>query len=83
AAIQKGLDQVLAEIDGGTFVFKRSLEDIHMNIEARLAELIGAPAGRLHPARSRNDQVATDFKLWVRDAADGLDAQLKDLQLAL
>ncbi|QCI64514.1 argininosuccinate lyase [Phreatobacter stygius] len=83
AAIQKGLDQVLAEIEGGTFTFKRNLEDIHMNVEARLAEIIGAPAGRLHTARSRNDQVATDFKLWVRDAADGLDAQLKDLQRAL
>ena len=83
AAITKGLDQVLAEIEGGTFTFKRSLEDIHMNVEARLAEIIGAPAGRLHTARSRNDQVATDFRLWVRDAADGLDAQLKDLQKAL
>jgi argininosuccinate lyase len=83
AAITKGLDKVLAEIEGGTFTFKRSLEDIHMNVEARLAEIIGAPAGRLHTARSRNDQVATDFRLWVRDAADGLDAQLKDLQKAL
>ncbi len=83
AAITKGLDKVLAEIEGGTFVFKRALEDIHMNVEARLAEIIGAPAGRLHTARSRNDQVATDFKLWVRDAVDGLDAQLKDLQKAL
>ena len=83
AAITKGLDKVLAEIEGGTFVFRRHLEDIHMNVEARLAEIIGAPAGRLHTARSRNDQVATDFKLWVRDAADGLDAQLKDLQVAL
>ncbi len=83
AAISKGLDKVLAEIESGTFVFKRSLEDIHMNVEARLAEIIGAPAGRLHTARSRNDQVATDFKLWVRDAVDGLDAQLKDLQKAL
>ena len=82
-AIQKGLDQVLAEIDAGTFTFRRSLEDIHMNVEARLAEIIGAPAGRLHTARSRNDQVATDFKLWVRDAIDGLDGQLKDLQQAL
>jgi argininosuccinate lyase len=83
AAITRGLDKVLAEIEGGTFVFKRNLEDIHMNVEARLAEIVGAPAGRLHTARSRNDQVATDFKLWVRDAADGLDAQLKDLQKAL
>ncbi|MDP3547041.1 MAG: lyase family protein, partial [Phreatobacter sp.] len=83
AAITRGLDKVLAEIESGTFAFKRSLEDIHMNVEARLAEIIGAPAGRLHTARSRNDQVATDFRLWVRDAADGLDAQLKDLQKAL
>jgi argininosuccinate lyase len=83
SAIQQGLDKVLAEIEAGAFTFKRSLEDIHMNVEARLAEIIGAPAGRLHTARSRNDQVATDFKLWVRDAADGLDGQLKDLQKAL
>ena len=83
AAIQKGLDQVLGEIEAGSFTFKRGLEDIHMNVEARLAEIIGAPAGRLHTARSRNDQVATDFKLWVRDAVDGLDAQLKDLARAL
>ncbi len=82
-AIDEGLDKVLAEIEAGSFVFKRSLEDIHMNVEARLAELIGAPAGRLHTARSRNDQVATDFRLWVRDAIDGLDEQLQDLQKAL
>ncbi|PIW31047.1 MAG: argininosuccinate lyase, partial [Rhodospirillales bacterium CG15_BIG_FIL_POST_REV_8_21_14_020_66_15] len=62
---------------------KRALEDIHMNVESRLAALIGAPAGRLHTARSRNDQVATDFKLWVRSAIDALDAGVKDLQAAL
>ena len=67
AAIQAGLDRVRGEIEAGTFEFKTALEDIHMNIEARLTELIGEPAGRLHTARSRNDQVATDFRLWVRD----------------
>ena len=83
AAIRKGLDQVLAEIEEGRFTFSRALEDIHMNVEARLRELIGEPAGRLHTARSRNDQVATDFRLWVRDAVDGLDGRVRDLQAAL
>ena len=83
ASISAGLDQVLAEIESGVFPFKVALEDIHMNVEARLAELIGEPAKRLHTGRSRNDQVATDFKLWVRDALDRLDAGLKDLQAAL
>jgi argininosuccinate lyase len=83
AAIAKGLAAVLAEIEAGDFVFSRALEDIHMNVEARLAELVGPAAGRLHTARSRNDQVATDFRLWVRDALDTLDAGLKDLQRAL
>jgi argininosuccinate lyase len=82
-AIQKGLDQVAAEIESGTFTFSRALEDIHMNIESRLKEIIGEPAGRLHTARSRNDQVALDFRMWVRDTVDELDGQLKDLQLAL
>ncbi len=82
-AILAGLDQILAEIESGSFDFKRSLEDIHMNVESRLAELIGDAAGRLHTARSRNDQVATDFKLWVRDALDQLDADLKALQAVL
>ncbi|MGU3495195.1 argininosuccinate lyase [Xanthobacteraceae bacterium A53D] len=81
--IQKGLDTILSEIEAGKFSFKRELEDIHMNVESRLAELIGAPAGRLHTARSRNDQVATDFRLYVRDTVDALDAQLADLQVAL
>jgi argininosuccinate lyase len=81
--IAHGLDTILSEIDGGSFSFRRSLEDIHMNVENRLAELIGAPAGRLHTARSRNDQVATDFKLWTRDRIDALDAALKDYQRAL
>ena len=82
-AIAHGLDTILSEIERGSFEFKRSLEDIHMNIEARLTELIGPAAGRLHTARSRNDQVATDFKLWVRDAIDQIDAALAALQQAL
>ncbi|WP_310621911.1 argininosuccinate lyase [Flexibacterium corallicola] len=81
--IVEGLETILAEIEAGTFVFSRALEDIHMNIEARLAELIGPVAGRLHTARSRNDQVATDFRLWVRDTLDGLDEQLTELLKAL
>ncbi len=83
AAIKRGLKRILAEIESGRFKFKTALEDIHMNVEARLAELIGAPAGRLHTARSRNDQVATDFRLWVRDAIDSADRRLRDLQRAL
>jgi len=83
AAIAEGLDKVKGEIDSGEFTFSRALEDIHMNVESRLAALIGAQAGRLHTARSRNDQVATDFKLWVRDTIDALDAQIADLQQAL
>mgnify|MGYP001806151800 CR=1 FL=1 len=82
-AIQEGLDRVLAEIEAGGFPFRQELEDIHMNVEARLAELIGDAAGRLHTARSRNDQVATDFRLWVRDALDGMEAALQGLQRAL
>jgi argininosuccinate lyase len=81
--IAQGLDTILSEIESGTFTFKRALEDIHMNVESRLSELIGASAGRLHTARSRNDQVATDFKLWVRDTIDALDASLADYQRAL
>ncbi len=81
--IVHGLDTILSEIDAGKFVFKRALEDIHMNVEARLADLIGPAAGRLHTARSRNDQVATDFKLWVRDAIDDLDRMIADYQRAL
>jgi argininosuccinate lyase len=71
--ILKGLDRIEAEIEAGEFTYTAALEDIHMHIEARLAELIGPAAGRLHTARSRNDQVATDFRLWVRDALDRLD----------
>ena len=70
AAIGEGLLTVLSEIGAGTFPFRTALEDIHMNVEARLSEIIGEPAGRLHTARSRNDQVAVDFRLWVRDQCD-------------
>jgi argininosuccinate lyase len=82
-AILKGLEAVEAEIREGRFVYKRELEDIHLNIESRLAELIGEPAGRLHTGRSRNDQVATDFRLWVREACGRADQNLKGLQQAL
>jgi len=81
--IAYGLDTILSEIEAGKFTFKRALEDIHMNVESRLAELIGPAAGRLHTARSRNDQVATDFRLWVRDWLDGIDAALAAYQRAL
>jgi argininosuccinate lyase len=82
-AIRTGLDQVLAEIQGGTFTFKTELEDVHMNVESRLKEIIGEPAGRLHTARSRNDQVATDFRLYVRGWLDQTDKTLAGLQLSL
>jgi len=83
SAILAGLETIEAEIVGGTFPFREAYEDIHMNVEARLSELIGEPSGRLHTARSRNDQVATDFRLWVRDACDRSVHQLKALQTAL
>ncbi|MEL6550434.1 MAG: argininosuccinate lyase [Pseudomonadota bacterium] len=82
-AIGTGLLTVLSEIETGEFEFSAALEDIHMNVEARLTELIGAPAGRLHTARSRNDQVALDFRMWVRDQCDALDAGLLALIRAL
>ena len=81
--IVHGLDTILSEIESGKFRFRRALEDIHMNVEARLADMIGEAAGRLHTGRSRNDQVATDFKLWVRDSIDELDTMLADYQRAL
>ncbi len=81
--IARGLDTILSEIEDGKFEFKRSLEDIHMNVESRLAELIGPAAGRLHTARSRNDQVATDFRLWIRAALDAVDEALVAYQRAL
>jgi argininosuccinate lyase len=83
AEIIRGLDKVQSEIESGSFTFSRALEDIHMNIESRLTDLIGAPAGRLHTARSRNDQIAVDFRLYVRDGIDMLDSELKSLQGAL
>ncbi len=82
-SIEKGLLTVLSEIEQGTFSYSRELEDIHMNVEARLKEVIGAPAGRLHTARSRNDQVATDLRLWVRDQIDLALEGLATLQRAL
>ena len=82
-AIREGLLTVLSEIEGGTFRFSTALEDIHMNVEARLKDLIGEPAGRLHTARSRNDQVAVDFRLWVRDQCDAAIAGIEALQKAL
>lgn len=81
--IAQGLDTILLEIENGEFSFSAKLEDIHMNIEARLTELIGPVAGRLHTARSRNDQVATDFRLYVRDMLDHFVGQLDGLQQAL
>ena len=83
AAISAGLEQIKSEIESGSFAFSAEREDIHMNIEARLAELIGPAAGRLHTARSRNDQIATDLRLWVRDAIERLDAAMRQLQHAL
>ncbi|WP_029030591.1 argininosuccinate lyase [Salinarimonas rosea] len=82
-AISDGLKSILREIEAGTFTFSRALEDIHMNVESRLREIVGPAAGRLHTARSRNDQVATDMRLWVRDTVDALDLQLAGLQQAL
>ncbi|WP_421725626.1 argininosuccinate lyase [Bauldia sp.] len=81
--IRNGLDTILREFEAGSFTFSRALEDVHTHIEARLIELIGSAGGRLHTARSRNDQVATDLRLWVRDAIDAIDTKLLDLQIAL
>lgn len=83
AAIIAGLDQIAGEIEAGKFTFSRALEDIHMNVESRLADIVGPDAGRLHTARSRNDQVAVDFRLWIRDTIDDLDRQLRELQIVL
>lgn len=83
AAIRRGLEEIGAAIEAGNFAFSEALEDIHMNIEARLTERIGEAGKRLHTGRSRNDQVALDVRLWVRDAIDGLDAQIADVMRAL
>ena len=82
-AIKEGLLTILSEIENGTFEYSKALEDIHMNIESRLKEIIGEPAGRLHTGRSRNDQVATDFKLWTRDQCDAIIEGLTELMKAL
>ncbi|HYC12624.1 MAG TPA: argininosuccinate lyase [Stellaceae bacterium] len=82
-AIHRGLEQVRKEIESGDFPFSTALEDIHMNVESRLASAIGAPAGMLHTARSRNDQVALDVRLWVRSAHDRMETQLTRLMAAL
>jgi argininosuccinate lyase len=82
-AIQDGLGSIFSEIEAGKFQFSEALEDIHMNIEARLKDIIGDPAGRLHTARSRNDQVATDFRLWVRDQLDAAQLAVRVLMEAL
>ena len=79
AKIAHGLNTILSEIEAGTFSFSRRLEDIHMNVEARLAELVGPAAGRLHTARSRNDQVAVDFRLWVKEELTRVEAALRAL----
>jgi len=83
AAIRRGLEEIAARIEKGDFPFSEALEDIHMNIEARLTEMIGEAGKRLHTARSRNDQVALDLRLWVRDAIDGLSEQIRDVMRAL
>ena len=83
ATITAGLKKVEGEIESGAFTFSRALEDVHMNVESNLKDKIGLAAGRLHTARSRNDQVATDMRLWVRDTLDELDGQMADLQLAM
>jgi argininosuccinate lyase len=83
AAIQGGLATIAAEIEAGSFPFRDEFEDIHMNVEARLRELIGPAAGRLHTARSRNDQVALDFRMWVRETCDRTVGQIEALQRAL
>lgn len=83
ATITAGLKKVEGEIESGAFTFSRALEDVHMNVESNLKDKIGLAAGRLHTARSRNDQVATDMRLWVRDTLDEIDGQMADLQQAL
>src|SRR5437868_6304699 len=83
AAIERGLGQVAAEIESGRFEWKLELEDVHLNIEARLTQLVGDAGKRLHTGRSRNDQVATDIRLWLRDEIDGIAPLLREMQRAL
>lgn len=83
ALIVDGLNKIAEEIKSGNFEFKTSLEDIHMNVESRLKDMIGDVAGKLHTARSRNDQVATDFRMWTREAAHDVVAQIESLQVVL
>ncbi len=83
AAIQRGMAQIRSEIESGAFQWKLELEDVHLNIEARLTQLVGDAGKRLHTGRSRNDQVATDVRLWLRDEIDALAALLSELQRAL
>ena len=83
SAIKQGLIRIELELANGTFPFRAALEDIHMNVEQHLTDLIGAAGGRLHTARSRNDQVATDFRMWVRSAIDNIDEELRKLQSEL
>lgn len=82
-SILKGLDEIQTKIEAGEFKWREDREDVHMNIEATLTEMIGEPAKKLHTARSRNDQVLTDFKLWCRDAIDRIVASIENLQVAL
>lgn len=79
--IIKGLEEIERQIEAGEFVWRTDREDVHMNIEAALTDLVGEPAKKLHTARSRNDQVATDFRLWCRDAIDGIISRIKNLQV--
>lgn len=82
-SILKGLDEIERRIEKGEFVWRTDREDVHMNIEAALIDMIGEPAKKLHTARSRNDQVLTDFRLWCRDAIDSVVERIKHLQVAL
>lgn len=79
--ILKGLDEIEGQIERGEFAWRTDREDVHMNIEAALTDLVGEPAKKLHTARSRNDQVCTDFRLWCRDAVDAILLRIKHLQV--
>lgn len=82
-SILRGLDEIEKKIEAGEFLWRTDREDVHMNIEAALTDLIGEPAKKLHTARSRNDQVLTDFRLWCRDAIDRIVVSIKNLQISL